>query len=186
MQASDVEFLGEKVRNFAVIMGVVIAIWSLRTTIILARRKQSSDLVFSARNDESFVAGIRALRAHRANDDVRLLAVHPGIKSDDAASLRYILNYFEALAVGARNGIYDEKILYLNYRTTLIHVFDAAMPFIREIRVSQDNATLYKELGWLAMRWKRAENSIVMRLRIDFDWGLLLEKVSRGRIRVGV
>ncbi len=186
MQGSDVDFLGEKARNFAVIMGVVIAIWSLRTTIILARRKQSSDLVFSARNDENFVAGIRALRAHRASDNVELLAVHPGIKSADAASLRYILNYFEALAVGARNGIYDEKILYLNYRTTLIHVFDAAIPFIREVRISQNNATLYKELSWLAMRWKRAENSIMARLCIDFDWRLILEVVSRGRIRVGV
>lgn len=176
-------FLGEEVRNFAVMLGVVIALWSLRTTIVLARRKQSSDLIFAARNDESIVAGIRVLRAHKASNTIALLAVLPGIKTDDAAKVRYLLNYFEALAVGVRKNIYDEKILHLNYHGTLVHLFDAAEPFILETRLSHDRPTVYRELAWLAMRWKEAEHSWAMRLRIEFDWRVILEKFSRGRIK---
>lgn len=161
----------EQARNFAVIVGVVVALMSLRTTIVLARRKQSSDLVFSARNDENFVAGIRVLRAHKITDDIALLAVQPGIRSEDAAKVRYVLNYFEAIAVGVRKNIYNEEILFLNYHTTLTHLYDSALPFIRETRRSQDIPTFFKELSWLATRWKKAEVSWIMRFRIEFKWG---------------
>ena len=93
----------EQARNLSVIVGIVIAVLSLRTTTSLTRRKQSSDLVFAGRNDDKFIAGIRAFRARAAGNLRNLPTLESS--SDDAANARYVLNYFEALAVGVRKKI---------------------------------------------------------------------------------
>jgi len=169
----------EQARNLAVIAGVVVALLSLRTTVSLVRRKQSSDLVFAGRNDEKFIAGIRVFRS-RAAGRIRDLAALES-NCDDAANARYVLNYFEALAVGVRKKIYDEEILYLNYKTTLKHLMDAARPMIVATRRTQNVPSLYCEICWLAGRWQAAERGWFARTSIGWSWARTLHCLSRGR-----
>jgi len=164
-------FLGEEFRNFAVIVGVGVALWSLRTTITLARRKQSADLIFAGRNDDSFVKGIRAVRKYHTAGNIKTLAHIPANSSEDANHVRYLLNYFEAMSVGVKKKIYDEEILYLNYKTTLKHVLEFSAPYLKEVRLVQDTSSLYREAEWLADRWRAAEVSRWTRIRIRLAFG---------------
>jgi len=169
----------EQARHLSVIVGVVIAVLSLRTTTSLTRRKQSSDLVFAGRNDEKFIAGIRAFRARAAGNLRNLPTLESS--SDDASNARYVLNYFEALAVGVRKKIYDEEILYLNYKTTLRHLIGAAYPLIAATRTAQQVPSLYCEVCWLAQRWQAADRSWFIRALIGWSWSRTLHRLARQR-----
>ncbi|QNR96645.1 DUF4760 domain-containing protein [Stenotrophomonas sp. 169] len=173
-----------ELKDLTVVLGVVVAVATLRTNIGLARRKQSSDLVFAGRDDQSFVTGIRLLRKFKASGDIASFATSANAMSEDAIKIRYVLNYFEALAIGVRKSIYDEDILYLNYKTTVKHMMGAATPYIRALRSNQDVPSLYCELTWLADRWHAAEHSTFAQLRIAITYSRILRLVSKGRIDV--
>ncbi|HHA2890293.1 TPA: DUF4760 domain-containing protein [Stenotrophomonas maltophilia] len=180
MESTCSVFGWEQARNIAVTLGFIIAGLSLRATIVVARRKQSSDLVFAGRNDDKFIAGIRAIRG-RDVEYVKGLVAREN-QTDDAINARYVLNYFEALAVGVRKNIYDEDILYLNYKTTLKHLYASAQPMITGIRGITGVSSLYCQLSWLAERWAKAEHSWLARTCIGWSWSRTLNLLSRGRI----
>lgn len=155
------EFLGlvwsklvsDEVRNVFVSCGVIIALLSLKNTVELAKKKQSSDLVFAGRNDKDFAGGIRALKKRRETGTIRELAFARNYGQPDAVSVSYILNYFEAVSVGVSQRIYDESILKHNYRGTVVKIWSYAADYVVELRKVQNNPAIYRNLELMAERW---------------------------------
>ncbi len=145
--------ISDEVRNIFLMGGVAIALLSLKNTIELAKKKQSSDLVFAGRNDRDFLLGIEVLKRRRAAGSVRELAFARNHADADAASISYLLNYFEALSIGVSQGIYDEAILLSNYRGTVVGIWSSASDYVRELRKVKDNADIYVNLQRMADRW---------------------------------
>lgn len=143
----------DEARNAFVITGVLVALLSLKYTIVLAKKKQSSDLVFAGRNDKDFISGVRALKRRHEARDIKELAFARNQLEPDAESIRYLLNYFEVMSVGVMNGIYDERILGCNYRSTVVKVLEYSIAYIDELRRVQNNKDIYKALENLASRW---------------------------------
>ncbi|WP_421567428.1 DUF4760 domain-containing protein [Stenotrophomonas sp. PD6] len=146
-------FASDDVRNAFVMGGVVIALLSLKNTVELAKKKQSSDLVFAGRNDKDFAGGISALKRRREAGSIRELAFARNYGQPDAVSVSYILNYFEAVSVGVSQKIYDESILKENYCGTVVKIWAYASDYVLELRKVQDNHAIYKNLQRMAERW---------------------------------
>ena len=141
-------------RNVLVLLGVVVAILSVWSARIIANRKQSADLVFAGRKDDDFIKGIRTLKSHYESGNVRTLAEEPGRTTDDAAAVRYVLNYFEGMSIGIQRHIYDEEMLKLNYFSTVVAAYKHAKPYIERSREISQRNTTYQEFEWMAMRWE--------------------------------
>lgn len=135
--------------------GVAIALLSLKNTVALTKKKQSSDLVFAGRKDRDFLLGIDVLRRRHAAGSVRELAFPRNHADADALSISYLLNYFEALSIGVSQGIYDEAILLSNYRGTLVGIWSSSSDYVRELRKVKSNADICVNVQCMAERWAK-------------------------------
>lgn len=86
------------------------------------------------------------------NDPMKLEAIE-GIK--------YLLNYFEFLAIGIRTGDLDERTLRMSLKDILETLTTVASPYIKYVRGELEtndgmpSNDCYKELLWLKARWKK-------------------------------
>ena len=68
--------------------------------------------------------------------------------------LKMIINHNELLAVGVRLGTLDEKMLYLNLRSSYIDDWNGLSEFIKYMRRSRNNDFIGIEFQTLARKWK--------------------------------
>lgn len=69
----------------------------------------------------------------------------------DEAALRYILNYFEFIAIGIRKGDLDEAMMKDSLRSILMKNVAMSRQWIDDCR--SKSPRLYRHLAWLHSRW---------------------------------
>lgn len=143
-------------RNMFFIGGVIIAVISVFIVKSTAKRKQSADLLFASRADKELMSGMRCLMQlhNREDSNIRTYAKKDKAETDEAKSIRYVLNHWEYVSVGVQSGIYDEKMLWNASFSTLTAMHRHARPFIDALRESSGRTTVYQEIQWLAERWE--------------------------------
>ncbi len=76
--------------------------------------------------------------------------------------LKYVLNYFEFVAIGIRQGDLDEKTLKMSLRGIVATTTNVADIYIKYARGEltetdgQGSAHAYEHLLWLRKRWNRS------------------------------
>lgn len=80
----------------------------------------------------------------------------------DIPALRYILNYFEFLAIGVSRGDFDEDMLKSSLRSILRKNVQMSRGYIRESQAQ--NPHLYEHLAWLHDRWCEEQPPICIKL----------------------
>lgn len=153
-------FLGEStgfwIQTTAIVLTAFFAAWAVFSARQMTRKKNAADVIFSSKHDHELDEGMRVLHRINAdeNHDVGKYAYDAHSSTDEARQLRYVLNYWEYVAVGIRRGIYDEFILKDSKCNTLIHLYRNAEPFIQNVRRTNRRDTIYCELERLAKRWR--------------------------------
>lgn len=140
-----------------VLTGVVVAISSVLSARTIARRKQTADLMFGTRADENLSDGYKCLqRLHTAHDsNIRSFASDEKQELPDAGQIRYVLNHWERVFVGVRQGIYDEKMLREANYNTVLRTWAQAKPYVEAVREKEQKPTYYQCLEDGAKRWKK-------------------------------
>lgn len=87
----------------------------------------------------------------RRKKDLRLGETEQPTDKVDIAALRYILNYFEFLAIGVSRGDFDEDMLKSSLRSILRKNVQMSRGYIKESQ--SQNPHLYEHLAWLHDRW---------------------------------
>lgn len=143
-------------RNISFLFGVLVAIISVLSARATAKKKQSADLLSSSRSDEELVNGLRCLSSlhNRPDANIRQYALDANANSDEAKSIRYVLNHYEYVAVGLQSGIYDETMLRRASHNTVVSLFTHARPFIEALREHKNRPSLYQEMQCMAERWQ--------------------------------
>ncbi|NVL90861.1 MAG: DUF4760 domain-containing protein [Desulfobacterales bacterium] len=75
-------------------------------------------------------------------------------KADLHHHIKNYLNFFEAIALGVKHGIYDEDIAFEYFGSVLPEVSRWSMPYINERRNLANDATIYIEIEAVAERWR--------------------------------
>ncbi|EKT4484015.1 DUF4760 domain-containing protein [Pseudomonas shirazica] len=164
------EALGSEIlRNLLLILGLATAIASVVTSKIIARRKQTADLMFGSRSDEQLNEGYSVIRQLHDDPNGNIRAVFPAKREvpDDPAEaeklaaqkektqkISYVLNYWERISIGIDEGIYCERMLRYTSNTTLINLYTQALPFIEAVRERSRVPTYFVDIERLALRWK--------------------------------
>jgi len=78
--------------------------------------------------------------------------------SEERSKILKILNRYEMIAVGIRQGSIDEKIYKLWYRSSVLRIFSETILYIKERQ--QDNPQAYRQFHWLAYRWANASEQL--------------------------
>lgn len=146
----------ELLRNMLVFLGIVVAVVSVVSAKLTAKRKQTADLLFGTRADAELSAGFKLLqKLHNATDtNIRVYAKKDKTDSEEANKIRYVLNHWERVCVGINQGIYDEKMLHESSYSTVMNLYAQASPFIQAVRENTGKDTYYQELECLYNSWK--------------------------------
>lgn len=164
------EALGSEIlRNVLLILGLATAIASVVTSKIIARRKQTADLMFGSRSDEKLSEGYEVIRQLHDDPSGNIRAVFPKnrevpsdpVEAEKHASqkqktqkISYVLNYWERISIGIDEGIYCERMLRYTHNTTLINLYTQALPFIEAVRERSRVPSYFADIERLALRWK--------------------------------
>jgi len=68
--------------------------------------------------------------------------------------LTLLLNHFEFLAAGLRNGDISERLLRDSERGTIIGLVEASEAFIQKVRDTRHRQSIFEHVEWLHRRWK--------------------------------
>jgi hypothetical protein len=77
--------------------------------------------------------------------------------TDEVKSIKAILNDYELIALGIDSWILDEEFYFNLVRGALLEDWDAAKPFVQEIRRRYNYDEYFKGFEGLADRWKAIE-----------------------------
>ncbi len=66
-----------------------------------------------------------------------------------------VLNYFEFIAAGVRNGDFDETLLKDSFRGTIVKLFEICESEIWSLRNRRERQSIYEHIQWLHGRWTK-------------------------------
>ncbi len=147
----------EVTKTTGLFIGIVVAIVSVWSMRVVARKKQTADFLFLSRTDQKLLDGNKLLSELHTSEDknMRSFACREKIDTDECVHIRYVLNHYERIAIGIQEGIYDEVMLKKASYTSVRKLHDQAKPFIDGVRDSENTKTYYQEFEWLVERWKK-------------------------------
>jgi len=88
-----------------------------------------------------------------SSDAIKNLAKEESINLESTTSMRYVLNYYEDMAIGIKEKVYDDQYLRESTAHTVIKIYDLCKPFISELNEYR-NKTAYKHLSLLVKKWR--------------------------------
>lgn len=159
----------ELLRNVLLILGLMVAVISVWTSKVIARRKQTADLMFASRSDLQLRDGYDVIRQLHNDPNGNIRAAFPAQKAmpDDvkeaeryteqkkrSVQINYVLNHWERVSIGIDEGIYDERMLRYSHNTSVINIYTQALPYIEVVRERTRVPTYYVDIERLALRWK--------------------------------
>jgi len=157
--AEPIKWLGEtigfSVQTFILFISAVAAVWVIKASKTQEKRRATVDLIIEQKRDQPLVAARRALLTmHEAGE--KNLAKHlEDDSSNEYKAIMLVLNAYEFLSSGIREGAFDEgtynRLRYTNVRKD----WDALCAFILEFRRARSSATLFQDFQWLNERWRK-------------------------------
>lgn len=84
--------------------------------------------------------------------------------------LRQVLNHYEFVAAGIRNGDLDERMVRDSERGSIVALFEMFHPYVYRMRDSRQRLTIYEHLEWLYNRWTTKRPGSAQRL-VEFARG---------------
>lgn len=158
--------IGLEKAQWVVLLGAVAAVAGWITSAIVTMRnsirQHTITTLLNSRLSETYMSQTRLVNAryftpsgaiYRLGED----EARSGAPEAQIPALRYLLNYFEFIAVGIRYGDLDETLMKQTFRGILCGVYEAAEPLIRQRRTTPPGRKAaprtFEHLHWLYERW---------------------------------
>lgn len=75
------------------------------------------------------------------------------LSEQEYKAVRFILNHFEFISAGIRNGDIDEQLFKDAERGTVVRLFEAFQDLIYGVRQDRKRDAIYEHIEWLYNRW---------------------------------
>jgi hypothetical protein len=146
----------ELIRACTLAFGVLVAVVSVLEARRVARKKQTADTLLYSRSNEQVTAGLRFIReVHESpQKNMRALADDMAANAEELGRMIVVLNFYETVAVGIREGIYDEAMWKRAQHRQIVVLWQRVEQLVKNLRTKQSHLTLYQELEILAKRWE--------------------------------
>jgi len=141
-----------------------------------AKKRATVDLVLHENQNERLIKSKRRVtELHEGRHNFTQLACCEKLETEeDNEHILAVLNNYEFIASGIKEGAFDEEIYKRMKRSLAIKHWDALSAYIAELRRTTQREKLYVEFEWLVGRWKKSQimpNTSILR-RIGNWFGL--------------
>ncbi|KVQ12444.1 DUF4760 domain-containing protein [Burkholderia ubonensis] len=117
------------------------------------RTKALIDLMIHQKTDKELLeATALVFRLHREDSQFSTFVKQ---QSGERDAILKVLNNHEFIALGIRQGAFDEKIYKRMQCSNVLKIWDSARGFIYEVRRIEGKDTFFQELEQLAESWKK-------------------------------
>jgi len=138
----------------AILIGAGIALLGLYSQRQLARASATLDLLNRNIWDEDFISARQHFnKLSRKNGGLKIWAEKSHWDSSQVDAISAMLNDYELMAIGVRNGVLDEELYRDFCRSIVLDHWEQARPFVEEIRGLRDNQHIFLEFEALAVQW---------------------------------
>lgn len=140
------------------------ALWSARTAVVNMVRQHTVNTLLQSRLSDVFIERGEAVSAGIALHAKHKSSEAPHVRYVPIASLRYILNFYEYVAVGIKYGDLDEDVMYDTLRSAVMSLCTYFSAYIESEQ--RTNSRYFCNLIDLRNRWAlRKENEEVAAAR---------------------
>jgi len=149
----NIPYYGLWIQTGAIVVsaiGIIVTIIWLKK---IACRRATLDIVLTEQTDQATIDKRTEFVRLRDAGHLSKWADPANTHSDESAILRAILNRYELVAIGIKQGIIDEKSYKHWCRTTLVKDWIACKALVMQLRQNASVHTYYCEFEDLAKRW---------------------------------
>jgi hypothetical protein len=137
-------------------------LYTARRARMLSRKQHTISVILSTSSNQRFISQRDLIAPHLKNGQCPTLW-QSGSHSHLRDALRDVLNHYEFVAAGLRNGDFDEKLLRDSERATFVRLFERCEEYIWQLRNGRDRMTIYEHLEWVHRRWQKAPPGLLQR-----------------------
>jgi hypothetical protein len=120
----------------------------------LSQQRATIDLLLTQRTDQNLIESKKAVGAiHNNGGDFTSLATRDKAQDETRSHILSIINNYEFIALGIREGALDESIYKRAVYSQVMRDWRAMKAFIMELRRQNQIDTLFQEFEVLAKRW---------------------------------
>ncbi len=139
----------------AVIIAAALAtcgwLYAARKARALSRKQHTINIIMQGESSNEFRDAEACVSPHlRSTDSVVIDEMHGA----DKAAFRMVLNRYEFIATGIRNGDLDERLVKDALRGTILSLYEICEAAIYKQRDNRRRQALYEHLEWLHSRWR--------------------------------
>ena len=143
--------------EYAILIGALFAtigwLYSARRARMLSKKQHTMTLMITSNFNDGFLNDRK-----RISPNLLKTVQMPEIFSSKEeieiqTSLRRVLNHYEFVSAGIRNGDVDEELFKLSERGTIIMVFSNMEDYILKLRNKRGRKLIYEHIEWLYYRW---------------------------------
>ena len=133
-------------QNLILFSAALIAVLALRASRRTERQKATLVLLHEYDNSEAVKKGVEVLNKRKDNQSP--------FDEAERVAVRDFLNHLELLAIGLKNGIYDEKMVRDAMETAIVRHYKRAEIFIRKARAQDGDVreVAYEHFEALALK----------------------------------
>ena len=125
-------------------------LYTARRARTLSRKQHTVAVMLQASFNSEFKNIYKSMRIH-----IRDKTIPNPLTGDPELvdSIRRVLNHYEFIAAGLRNGDFDEQLVLDSERSTILNIYDGCSEYIWALRNDRKRMAIYEHLEWLSARW---------------------------------
>ncbi|MEC5324427.1 DUF4760 domain-containing protein [Aurantimonas sp. A3-2-R12] len=144
--------------EYAILIGAALAttgwLYAARRARTLAKKQHTINVILQTNFNARFLDA-RAKIAPHLKAGTCPPDIMNGADEDLRANFRDILNHYEFVSAGLRNGDFDEKLVKDSERGTYISLYTCCEAYIWHLRDGRKRMTIYEHLEWVHRRWHK-------------------------------
>jgi hypothetical protein len=125
-------------------------LYTARRARMLSRKQHTVNVMLQASFNKEFQECISMLRLHLLGEGLpQSLEDQPQLQD----AVRRVLNHYEFIAAGLRNGDFDEQLILDSQRALILQLWNGSSGYIWTLRNSRNRMSIYEHIEWLTARW---------------------------------
>jgi hypothetical protein len=146
---------GSDIQSGAVVLSAIAAFWAINSARQNGRRKNTLDLILHQESDGDIIdARGRFNELKAGTTKLETYGSDAEKNTEQAQTIRKILNLHELTAVAIEEGVIDERVFRRWFNTTYIKDFEATKAYIAKARKTYQNDRAFIEFERAALRWQ--------------------------------